>query len=123
MTISYACVLIAAMLPYISVALAKMQPGFDNKAPRPWLDAQTGWRRRAYWAHQNSFEAFPPFAAGVIIAQLAQVPQGRIDMLAITFVVARVAYVAAYLADAAVLRSIVWFLGILCVLGLFVSAF
>ena len=123
MTISYTCVLIAALLPYITVALAKMQPGFDNNAPRPWLENLTGWRRRAYWAHQNGFEAFPPFAAGVIIAQLAQVPQGRIDMLAITFIVARVAYVAAYLVDAAVLRSVVWFLGTLCVVGLFVSAF
>ena len=122
MATSYACVLIAALLPYITVAMAKMQPGFDNKAPRPWLEHLAGWRKRAYWAHQNSFEAFPPFAAGVIIAHLAQVPQGRIELLAIGFVVARIAYVAAYIADTAALRSVIWFIGVLCVLGLFVSA-
>ena len=123
MTISYECVLIAALLPYIAIASAKMRPGFSNRAPRPWLETLTGWRQRAYWAHQNSFEAFPPFAAGVIIAQLAQVPQGRIDMLAIGFVIARVAYVAAYIGDAHALRSVIWAIGMLCVLGLFGSAF
>ena len=120
MTTAYWCVLVAAMLPYAAVGLAKARPGFDNHAPREWLARLSGWRQRAHWAHQNSFEAFPAFAAAVIIAHLAQAPQGRIDLLAVVFVVARVAYIGAYVADAAVLRSLVWSVGLLSVVGLFV---
>ena len=119
MTTAYWCVLVAALLPYFTVVLAKAQPGFDNHAPRPWLERQQGWRRRAFWAHQNGFEAFPAFAAAVIIAHLAHAPQGRIDLLALVFIAARVAYVAAYVADAAALRSLVWSIGFLAVVGLF----
>lgn len=122
MTTAYWCILVAAMLPYLTVALAKAAPGFNNHTPRVWLEQLSGWRRRAYWAHQNGFEAFPAFAAAVIVAHLAQAPQGRIDALAIGFIAARIAYVVLYVADQAALRSVVWFAGLLCVIGLFVSA-
>ena len=39
----------------------------------------------------NGFEAFPLFAAAVIVAQILQAPQARIDILALVFVAARVA--------------------------------
>jgi uncharacterized MAPEG superfamily protein len=119
-TIAYWCVLAAALTPYLAVVLAKARPDFDNHAPRAWLEKLSGWRRRADWAHRNSFEAFPPFAAAVIIAHLAQAPQSRIDLLAVVFVLARLAYIALYIADRASLRSLVWSVGLLCVLGLFV---
>lgn len=119
MTVAYWCVLAAALLPYFAIVMAKARPDFDNRAPRPWLERLSGWRRRAYWAHQNGFEAFPPFAAGVIIAHLAAAPQGRIDMLALIFVAARIAYTLFYIADAAPLRSLLWAAGMLSVLGLF----
>jgi uncharacterized MAPEG superfamily protein len=122
MTIAYWCILVAAMLPYFTVALAKAAPGFNNSTPRIWLEQLSGWRRRAYWAHQNGFEAFPPFAAAVIVAHLAQAPQGRIDALAIGFIVARIVYALLYVADQPALRTLVWAAGMLCVVGLFVSA-
>jgi len=120
MTTAYWCVLAAALTPYLAVVLAKAQPGFNNHAPRPWLEKLSGWRQRAYWAHQNAFETFPAFAAAVIIAHLAQAPQQRIDLLALVFVAARLAYIAAYIADAAALRSMMWSVGMACVFGLFV---
>ena len=120
MTTAYWCVLAAALLPYLTVGLAKARPGFDNDSPRVWLEQLSGWRKRAYWAHQNGFEAFAPFAAAVIIAHLAQAPQGRIDALALGFVALRLVYIALYIADAATLRTIVWAGGMACVVGLFV---
>ena len=113
MTIAYWCILVAAMLPYFTVALAKAAPGFNNSTPRIWLEQLSGWRRRAYWAHQNGFEAFPPFAAAVIVAHLAQAPQGRIDALAIGFIVARIVYALLYVADQPALRGKVRLLGAL----------
>jgi uncharacterized MAPEG superfamily protein len=119
MTFAYWMLLVAASLPYFTVALAKSD-GFDNHAPRPGLENLTGWRRRADWAHRNHFEAFPAFAAGVVVAELAHAPQSRIDLLAGLFVLLRLIYTALYLADLATLRSIVWSLGLLAVIWLFV---
>ncbi len=121
MTIAYWCVLVAALLPIFAVGLAKTQPGFDNNAPREWLGRLSGWRARAHAAHLNSFEAFPTFAAAVIIAHLAQAPQGRIDLLAAVWVGARVAYIALYITDKAALRSVAWTVAMGCVIALFVS--
>jgi uncharacterized MAPEG superfamily protein len=111
----------AAFLPYATVALAKSR-GIDNHAPRRDLAQLTGWRQRADWAHRNHFEAFAPFAAAVIVAEMAQVAQSRIDGLAAAFVALRIAYTAFYIADRATLRSVAWALGFIAVLALFVMS-
>lgn len=121
MTFAYWMVVAAALLPYVTVGFAKAA-GIDNRAPRADMERLTGWRKRADWAHRNHFEAFPPFAAAVIIAHLAGVAQGRIDLLAGLFVIARLVYTLAYLADRATLRSVVWTVGIACIIALFVFA-
>jgi len=123
MAIAYWCVLIAAIIPMLMSMLAKAGgPGFDNSAVRHYLDAQTGWRQRANWAQQNGYEAFPPFAAGVIIAHQAGVDPSTINTLAVAFIVIRLLYGAIYIANLATLRSLVWTAGFACVVGLFVAA-
>jgi uncharacterized MAPEG superfamily protein len=120
MNTAHLMVLIAALLPYATVGGAKAQPAYDNSKPRDYLARLEGWRARANWAHQNHFEAFAPFAAAVILAELAHAPQGRITMLAVAFVLIRLVYTALYLANAASLRSVVWMAGLACVVWLFV---
>lgn len=126
MTLStaYWCVLIAALLPYGWVALAKASaPRYDNRDPRGWIARQDHPRlKRAYNAHLNALEAFAPFAAGVVLAQLAGVAPERIAMLAIAFVVLRVLHGLAYVADLAWLRSLAWFGAIGCVVALLAQA-
>lgn len=123
MTTAYWCVLVAALLPIMWAGAAKAGArGYNNARPREFLGALSGWPARANFAQQNSYEAFPPFAAGVIIAQLCSAPQSTIDALALTFIVARVAYGFCYIADRAGLRSLVWLAGFSCVVGLFVTA-
>jgi uncharacterized MAPEG superfamily protein len=78
--------------------------------------------QRAHAAHLNAFEAFAPFAAGVVMAQLAGVDHGRIALLALAFVVLRVLHGVLYLADVASARSLVWLGGYLCVIALLVLA-
>jgi uncharacterized MAPEG superfamily protein len=58
----------------------------------------------------------------VIIATLAQVDAARIDMYALTFVAARVGFIASYLTDKPTLRSVFWLVGLLSVVGLFAAA-
>jgi uncharacterized MAPEG superfamily protein len=119
MNFAYWMLLAAAFLPYATVVLAKWTGGIDNHAPRRGLAALTGWRQRADWAHRNHFESFPAFAAGVIVAELTHAPQGRIDLLAGAYVVLRILYTVAYLTDRAALRSMIWSLGFVAVIWLF----
>ena len=123
MTIAFWCVLVAGFLPYFGTLTAKIGgERFDNSNPRDWLDAQSGFRKRANAAQHNSFEAFPFFAAAVIIAHVAGAPQGRIDLFAVMFILARLFYIAFYVADMATLRSLAWFVGIGSAVGLFLAA-
>lgn len=122
MTLAYWCVLVAAILPIVWAGAAKSHGSFDNSAPRDWLARLDGWRQRANWAQANAWEAFAPFAAAVIIAHLAGARQGTIDGLAITFIAMRIAHGLLYIADKAMLRTIVWTIGFGCVVGLFVVA-
>jgi uncharacterized MAPEG superfamily protein len=114
MNIAHLCVLIAALLPVLTVGGAKAQPGYDNASPRAFLGKLDGWRARANWAHQNHFEAFPPFAAGVILAELAHAAQSRIDMLAVAFVALRILYTFIYIGNVAALRSVIWACALAC---------
>lgn len=121
MTTALWCVLIAGLLPYAATLTAKVGGSkFDNASPRDWLASQSGFRRRANSAQLNGFEAFPLFAVAVLVAQTLGAPQGRVDMLAIAFVAARVAYLGLYLADLATLRSLAWFVGLACAVAIFV---
>lgn len=123
MPIAYWMVLIAAVLPMIFAGAAKYGGGsFDNSRPREWLDRQEGWPKRAHWAQQNSYEAFPPFAAAVLIAQQVGAAQGAIDTLAVLFVLLRIGYGLLYIGDYPSLRSLVWSAAFACTIGLFLAA-
>ncbi len=77
MTVAYWCVLIARVIPLIAIGIAKAGgERYNNRHPRVWLGKQQGYRARAAAAESNSFEAFPFFAAAVIIAHLTQAPAG-----------------------------------------------
>lgn len=122
MTIAFWCVLVAGLLPYLGTLVAKVAgERYNNRDPRAWLDRQTGFRRRADNAQKNGFEAFPLFAAAVVIAHLAHAPQQRVDVLAIAFIVARLAYFACYLADWQAVRSLVWAVGFGACVAIFVA--
>ena len=120
MTIAYWCVLFMGLFPYVATGVAKKGfEGYDNGMPRQWLAKQTGFRARANAAQANLFESLPFFFAAVIIASIANAPQNRIDLLAIGFVAARIAYLICYVADWPSTRSIVWLAGLACVVGIF----
>jgi uncharacterized MAPEG superfamily protein len=122
LTIAIWCILAAGLLPYLATLVAKSRPGFDNTNPRAWLQKQDGFRQRANNAQLNSFEAFPLFAAAVIIGTYLQVARHSLDELAVGFVVARVLYIVCYIANWAALRSLVWFAGMFCCVAIFVAA-
>lgn len=122
MTVALWMVLVAALLPYLWAILAKSARGYDNRAPRQFLATATGWRKRADWAQQNSFEAFAAFAAAAIIAHMLVGPSARADALAVGFVAFRLLHGLLYIMDKASLRSLAWLGGFSCMIGLFLLA-
>ncbi len=124
MAIAYWCILIAALLPYVWVFIAK-QSGerYNNHDPRHWQEKQQNPRsRRANAAHLNGFESFPAFVAGVLMSQLAGVNPQTIAWLAIAFVVARVLHGILYIGNIPALRSLSWLAGMVCVVALIALA-
>lgn len=124
MTTAYWCLLVAIFLPYAFTSFAKFRRDFgprQNHNPREFLDKLSGARKRAHWAQLNSFEVLPGFVAAVLVAQHLQVAQQTtIDGLALAFVISRLVYGICYIADWAMLRSLVWFFGMGCIAALFI---
>ena len=119
MTIAFWCVLIAALLPYVvfGPAAAKL----DIKLPRKLIGDLEGTAARAYGAHLNHFEAFPFFAAAVIMAHVVSGPTALVNWLAVAFIVVRLFYTAMYLTDRQPLRSGSFFLGLFITIAIFIS--
>ncbi len=125
MSIPFWCVFISALLIFIArmpVAKAmKEQGGYDNNLPREQQARLTGLGARALAGHQNSFEAFMLFAAGVLMAHTTQTQGFVIDTLAIVFVCARIVFLLCYWADWAWQRTLAWVVGLICTLLLMLS--
>jgi uncharacterized MAPEG superfamily protein len=121
MPIAVWCLLVAGVLPVLTTGLAKAGAPYDNHQPREFMSRAQGYRQRAYAAHLNGFEGFPFFAAAVLAAQGQEAPQQAIDMLALLYVAARIAYTAAYVGDRPTLRSVLWSVGFLTVVAIFTA--
>jgi uncharacterized MAPEG superfamily protein len=119
------CIPAAWLLVYsskIPIAVAMQQAGgYDNRHPRAQQAELTGWGARSVAAHLNGFETFAPFAAAVLLAHVAGARTSLVDVLAMVFVASRAFYVPCYIADLATLRSLVWTIGIVATLGLFLA--
>ena len=125
MSTAYWCILIAAFLPYVWTFVAKTGgEAYNNRNPRAWVAKQPENYKvqRANNAHLNAFEAFAPFAAGVLMAQAAGVSGSTINLLALAFVALRVLHGVFYLANWAPLRSLVWLGGFGCIVALMALA-
>ena len=119
MTFAFWCVLVAALLPYVPFSIAARP--LDPKLPRKGAPNLEGMAARAYGAHFNAFEAFPPFAAAVIISHIVEGASGLVNGLAALFIVARLAHMGFYLADRQPLRSASFLVGLAIVIVIFVQ--
>lgn len=113
MTIAEWCVFGAVILYLLTIVPFKALglPRFDNAQPRDPGFYDDPLRARALGAHLNGIEAFPFFAAAVLLAEFRDAPQRLIDELAILYLIVRAAYVVTYIGDRPTLRSILWGVG------------
>ncbi|MEN8181509.1 MAG: MAPEG family protein [Myxococcota bacterium] len=124
MTTPFWCLLVTILLPYVWSGLAgyfrvQQLGSLDNKYPRIQSAQLTGVGARAYAAQGNAWEALPVFATSVFVAHFAGADPGTSATLSEVFVVARVVHGILYLANLDVLRTLTFFVGFGCCIGLF----
>jgi uncharacterized MAPEG superfamily protein len=126
MTIAIICVILAGFLPIVAAGIAKFGPleqnapdAFDNNNPRQWLARQTGLRARANAAQANSFESLPFFYVAVALAISLDAPKANLDLLAIVYLLARIAYIVCYIFDWPNSRTFVWLIGLIAIMAIF----
>lgn len=119
------CLVMAAVLiyvPFVVVAIARFQVGYDPSAPRTLFDKLPPYAQRASWAHENSFEAFTLFAPAVLAAYVT----GQDSTLALGAAIAHVAgrslYSLFYILDLPLLRSPMYAIAALSTFTLFAMA-
>jgi uncharacterized MAPEG superfamily protein len=120
-TIADFCLFASVILTIASIAPAKLDREFDNANPRDPAYYTPGLRARSQAAHLNGFEAFPFFAAAVILAEMRGAPQGWVNALAVAFILARIVFVALYLTNRPTPRSVVWSVAFLINVAIFFS--
>ncbi|ASG66122.1 MAPEG family protein [Idiomarina piscisalsi] len=112
------CLLIAGLLPILAKApvvyFQNRDNGYDNKHPRAQQQRLIGRGARAVAGHYNAYEAFPLYAVALLAAIATNAVTERIEFLAIAFIVLRVLYHIAYLANYDKLRSLLWFMATFC---------
>jgi uncharacterized MAPEG superfamily protein len=113
MTIAEWAIFGAVLIYLLTVAPVKVvtRPRFDNSNPRDPSFYKPGVPARALGAHINGIETFPFFAAAILLAEFRMQPQHWIDLLAIAFLVVRLAFIAAYLGNWPITRTLLWNLG------------
>jgi uncharacterized MAPEG superfamily protein len=121
MTIAEWCLFASVILYLLTIVPVKwISAGqYDNAKPRDPTSYDDGLRERAMGAHQNGLEAFPFFAAAVLLAEFRTAPQNLINELSVLFLIVRTAYVLTYVGNRPSLRSILWTLGFLITVAIF----
>jgi uncharacterized MAPEG superfamily protein len=108
MTLIAACVL--PYVPYVAVMIAKRMSaeGNDNHNPRDQAKTLEGWAKRAYAAHQNTFEVLPPFLLVGLICTIVHADPTWTFRIALAWIVVRLLYPLAYVMDASLVRSVLF---------------
>jgi uncharacterized MAPEG superfamily protein len=106
-------------IPYIACQV--MTNG--NLTPQNYIDPTPRpvplWGMRANRAYVNAVESFAPFAALVIVAHLAGKANATTAFLATSFFWLRLAHAVVYLLGIPYLRTVIYTLGYVAVIGIF----
>ena len=123
MTTPLRCLLIVALLPYLLAwvggYLKVRQFGrLDNKNPRQQTARLEGVGARIAAAQANAWEALGLFTAAIVVAHLGGQDPARAAWLSQLFVATRLLHPVFYGLDLDKLRSLVFIVGLGCVIGL-----
>jgi uncharacterized MAPEG superfamily protein len=118
--LAFTAILTASLwIPYIACQV--MTNG--NLTPQNYLDPTPRpvpfWGMRANRAYVNAVESFAPFAALVIVVHLAGKANATTAFLATSFFWLRLAHAVVYLLGIPYLRTVIFTLGYVAVIGIF----
>ncbi|WP_110599076.1 MAPEG family protein [Salinicola lusitanus] len=121
------CLLITALLPFWLAfwgsAVRRREFGqIDNHHPRQQYARIEGKGARLWAAQQNAWEALALFTAAIVAATTVGGGGWLVDVACIVFVLARIGHGLCYALDLSTLRSAIFIVGFLAVLGLFAIA-
>jgi len=106
-------------IPYIAAQVITngllTAQNYVDPTPRP----VPFWGLRANRAHINAVEAFAPFAALVVLIQITGKNDSMTAFWAMSFFWLRLAHAIIFLAAVPFLRTLIFVLGYVCVVGLF----
>jgi uncharacterized MAPEG superfamily protein len=108
-------------IPYIVAQVMTNGPlsaeNYVDPTPRP----VPNWGKRAHRVYLNAIETFAPFAALVIVIQMAGKADSMTAFWTTSFFWVRVAHAVVFWAAIPFIRTILFVLGWICVIGLFVE--
>jgi len=120
---SLAVAVVLIYLPFLVVAGARLQVGYDMKAPRKMFDKLPPYAQRATWAHQNAFESVIIYTPAALSAYVVGVDSNIAIYAVIAYLIARTLYPIFYLTDLALGRSFMFAVANLSSFTLFALTF
>ena len=108
-------------IPYIVCQVVTNGPLQPANYVDPTPRKVPSWGQRANRAHINAVETFAPFAALVILIQLTQKNDSMTAFWATSYFWIRLAHAVIYIAAIPYVRTILFVLGYVCIVGLFVD--
>jgi uncharacterized MAPEG superfamily protein len=120
--LAFTAILTASLwLPYVLCQVMTngplRPPNYTDPTPRPL----PLWGKRADRTYINAVETFAPFAALVIVVQLAGKADAMTAMWATAFFWLRLAHAVVFLLGIPYLRTLIFTLGYVAVVGIFVE--
>jgi uncharacterized MAPEG superfamily protein len=108
-------------IPYVIAQVSTNGPLAPENYVDPTMRPLPNWGKRADRAYVNAVETFAPFAAMVLLVQVTGKADSMTAFWAIGYFWLRVAHAVIYLAGIPYLRTIIFVLGYVCVVGLFLE--
>jgi uncharacterized MAPEG superfamily protein len=106
-------------IPYVVAQVMTNGPLAPENYVDPTMRPLPPWGKRADRAYINAVETFAPFAALVLLVQVTGKADGMTAFWTISYFWLRVAHAIVYLAAIPYIRTLIFVLGWICVLGLF----
>ncbi len=124
MFITIFCLMFIGFMPYMASTVGgyyrvRQKGNYDIVNPRRQASQLEGAGERAQHLQLNCWEALILFAVALFSTVLAEVPIQYVSTLSVVFVVIRLIYFFAYMANWAKLRVGAFVFGLMCCLGLF----
>jgi uncharacterized MAPEG superfamily protein len=108
-------------IPYVVAQVITNGPLAPENYVDPTMRPLPNWGKRADRIYINAIETFAPFAAMVLLVQATGKADSMTAFWAISYFWLRVAHAVIYLAGIPYLRTLIFVLGYVCVVGLFVE--